>query len=57
MTDKPRPPDSPATLVAILVAAHKTGDRELELEMRTRLEEQYGVKLTFARERGEVSHA
>ncbi len=42
--------DSPAVLVAIIVAAHKVGDRDLELAMRERLRVEYGVKLTFARE-------
>ena len=46
--DTPRT-DSPATLVAIIVAARKTGDRDLEREMRQRLENRYGVKLVFAR--------
>ena len=40
--------DSPATLVAILVAAKKAGDRELEREMRRRLRSCHGVRLTFA---------
>lgn len=42
--------DSPATLVAIIVAARRAGDRELERETRRRLEEQFRVKLTFARD-------
>ena len=40
---------SPATLVAIIVAARRTGDRELEREMRRQLEKRFGVKLSFAR--------
>lgn len=41
--------NSPATLVAIIVAARRAGDRELEREARRRLEERFGVKLSFAR--------
>ena len=40
----------PATLVAIIVAARQAGDRQLETEMRRKLKEGFGVKLTFARE-------
>ena len=43
--------DSPATLVAIIVAARRAGDRELERETRRKLEERFGVKVNFARER------
>jgi hypothetical protein len=57
MTPDTRPADSPATIVAIIVAAHKIGDRELERMMRARLEQDHGVKLVFVRERQEVSHA
>ena len=39
--------ESPATLVAIIVAAVRAGDRELEREARQRLEERFSVKLTF----------
>lgn len=41
---------SPASLVAIIVAARKAGDRELERESRSKLQERYGVKLQFARD-------
>jgi len=51
MENEPPPSDSPATLVAIIFAAHKVGDRELELEMRERLKERYGIKLVFSRRR------
>jgi hypothetical protein len=57
MTPDTRPTDSPATLVAIVVAAHKIGDRELERMMRARLEQDHGVKLVFVRERPEVPRA
>jgi hypothetical protein len=50
MNRETRPTDSPATLVAIIVAARRVGDRDLEREMRSRLEERFGVKLVFARE-------
>jgi hypothetical protein len=40
--------ENPATLVAILVAARKVGNRELEREMRQRLEDQ-GLKIIFLR--------
>jgi hypothetical protein len=52
--------ESPATLVAIIVAARRAGDRELERETRRRLEERFRVKLSFARSPDtgeEVSHA
>jgi hypothetical protein len=42
--------DSPATLVAIIVAARQVGDRELERETRRQLEERFRVKLSFARD-------
>jgi len=49
---KPRatnPTDGPATLVAIIVAARRAGDRELERETRRQLEERFQVKLNFVR--------
>lgn len=49
MKTETRATGSPATLVAIIVAARKVGDRDLEREMRQRLEDRYGVKLVFAR--------
>lgn len=42
--------ESPATLVAIIVAAHKAGDQDLERETRWKLQQRFGVKLRFARE-------
>ena len=39
---------SPETLVAIIVAAKRAGDRELERRARATLESVFGVKLTFA---------
>jgi hypothetical protein len=42
--------ESPSTLVAILVAARRAGDREVEKDARRKLEERFGVKLNFARE-------
>jgi hypothetical protein len=53
-----RTSDSPATLVAIIAAARRAGDRELEREARRRLEEQFGMRLTIIRERDqeEVAH-
>jgi hypothetical protein len=42
--------ESPSTLVAIIVAARRAGDRELEKDARRKLEERFGVKLNFARE-------
>jgi hypothetical protein len=41
--------DSPATLVAIIVAARRAGDRALEREMRRQLDERFGVRLSFER--------
>ncbi len=43
--------ENPANLVAIIIAARKVGNRELEREMRTRLEERHNVKIVFGRER------
>ena len=43
--------ESPAELTAILVAAHKVGDRELERAARRELEERYGIQISFARGR------
>ncbi len=40
---------SPATLVAIIVAARRAGDRELERESRRQLQERFGVKLNFTK--------
>ncbi len=42
--------ESPATLVAIIVAARRSGNRELEREMRRQLEHQFHVRLSFIRE-------
>lgn len=39
----------PATLVAIIFAARRSADRELEREMRRKLEQRFGIKLIFAR--------
>jgi excisionase family DNA binding protein len=45
--------DSPATLVAIIVAARRAGNLELEREMRRQLEQLFRVKLSFVREPNE----
>jgi hypothetical protein len=39
-----------ATLVQIVVAARRAGDRELERQARRELQERHGVKISFARE-------
>ena len=44
---------SPATLVAILVAARRSGDRELEHQIRQRLLDEHGIKVTFVTRREE----
>lgn len=41
--------ESPSTLVAILVAARKAGDRELERHARQALLERHNLKLTFGK--------
>jgi hypothetical protein len=47
--------ESPATLVAIIVAARRAGDRELERETRQLLAERYRVRLTFSKQHaGEI---
>jgi hypothetical protein len=45
-----RSTESPASLVAIIVAARRAGDRELERDARQKLASRFGVKLNFARE-------
>lgn len=40
--------ESPAALVAVVVAARRTRDRDLERAARSELEKRFGVKLTFA---------
>ena len=46
---------SPASLVAIIVASRRAGDRELERESRESLRERYGVKLQFTRGRQDLA--
>jgi hypothetical protein len=53
MPNKPKA-DSPATIVAILVAARRTGDRELERDMRQQLSQRFGITISFCRERAEA---
>lgn len=43
------PNDSPAALVAIVVAARRANDRTLERSARQELEKRFNVKLTFGR--------
>ena len=45
--------ESPATLVTIIVAARRAGNRELEREMRRQLEQRFRVKLSFVREQND----
>lgn len=47
------PANNPATLVAIVIAARRSGDRELERIMRRELEEHFSVKLRFAKEKAQ----
>jgi hypothetical protein len=49
MNQCPKACESPATLVAIVVAAHHAGDRDLERHARCRLEHEFGIRLSFAR--------
>lgn len=42
--------ESPAALVAVIVAAKRTGDKDLERSARNELERQFGVKLAFAKD-------
>ena len=44
---------NPATLGAIIVAARRAGNRELEREMRRQLEQRFRVKLSFVREQND----
>ena len=41
--------ESPSTLVAIIVAARRVGDRDLERETRRQLQARFGVKLNFTK--------
>ncbi len=43
----------PPILVAILIAARRTGDRLLETVARRELEERHKIKIRFGREREE----
>ena len=38
----------PSTLVAIIVAARRSGDRELERQTRRTLEAEHGMRISFA---------
>ncbi len=42
--------NNPATLVAIIVAARRSNNRELERVMRHQLKQQFRVKLNFIRD-------
>jgi hypothetical protein len=42
------PSDSPAALVAIIIAARRANDRELERSARRELDRRFNVKLSFA---------
>lgn len=42
---------NPASLLAIMVAARKTGDRDLERQARQDLEAVHGIKISFAKEK------
>lgn len=48
------PTETPWALVAILCAAKKTGDRELERTARSQLREKCGIELKFAGPRWQV---
>ena len=41
----------PPVLVAILIAARRTGDRLLERVARRELEQRHGIKIRFAQDR------
>jgi hypothetical protein len=43
-------------MVPIIVAARRAGDRELERYARQQLEECFGVKVTFTRDRESTAH-
>lgn len=48
-------PISVQTLVAIVLAAHRSGDRELERQAQQELREAHGLRLTFDRKVREQS--
>lgn len=49
MSGKKQSETSPATLVAIIVAARRAGDRELERQMRRELEKSFQLRVSFSR--------
>ena len=54
MSDISRPiSNDPAELVAIAIAAHETGDTDLQTATLRNLREQFGIKLTFGMPRTE----
>lgn len=55
-TNLPHQTDPPS-LVAIAVAAHRTGDRDLERAARAELKCSHGIDLRFTRTPREADHA
>lgn len=47
---------SPATLVAIAIAARKTGDRDLERDAIRELHHAHGVRISFCRDPSPSQH-
>ena len=45
-----RPTATPPALVAVAIAARKTGNRQLERAALRELRESHGIRLSFARE-------
>jgi hypothetical protein len=45
-------PDNPPLLLAILIAARRSGDRRLESLARRELEQRHRIKVSFASEKG-----
>ena len=39
----------PSTLLAILIAARRGGDRDLERQVRRTLDDEHGIRISFAR--------
>lgn len=54
-TDELKPSDA-CVLVAVLIAAHRTGDRLLMSVARRELENRHGIRLTFIRPKKETSN-
>ncbi len=49
MTEKTQDPQNAPTLLAIAVAAHRSGDKALERYAKTQLRDRHGLKVAFTK--------